>query len=142
MCWWISPGKKAEAMKQLCKMLGLFGVAFVVPLSAQNSQTITVTGVVVSADRGGKPIKDAVVVVHDYWQHDQDFVSSRWESKTAADGRFSFATQEVWQGCYDILVSANAQFLPVAQRVCLQAEHPQVLKIVLKSDPHRILRVE
>ncbi|MGH9495517.1 MAG: hypothetical protein ACRD3B_11005 [Candidatus Sulfotelmatobacter sp.] len=92
-----------------------------------------------STDHDRKPVKDAIVLVRDYQQLDQSFLSSQWEDKTAADGSFSLVTGTDWRGCYDIFVSANSRFLPFAQRVCLQAEHPQILKIELKADPHPVL---
>ena len=61
----------------------------------------------------GKPMEGAFVLIRDYQQLG-GFVSDRWESRTAADGSFSFATPN---GCYDIFISGNAQFLPFTSDV-------------------------
>ncbi|HKT88247.1 MAG TPA: carboxypeptidase-like regulatory domain-containing protein [Candidatus Sulfotelmatobacter sp.] len=99
---------------------------------AQN-EVSGVHGLVLRPD--GKPIEGAFVLIRDYQQLNQGFVSDRWESRTGADGSFSFAAPN---GCYDIFVSGNAQFLPFTQRVCVKSEN-QVLKIKLKPDPHPML---
>ena len=106
------------------------------PMISQNTLPSSVSGIVIAGDTG-KPVEGAFVVVHDFQQLDQAYVSSKWESNTAVDGSFSFVVQ---MGCYDILVSANARFLPFAQRVCIRADGPPVLKIKLKADPHPMLR--
>jgi hypothetical protein len=80
----------------------------------------------------GQPIKGAFVLLRDYEQTDAEYVSDRWEGRTAADGSFSFAAPS---GCYDLFISANPRFLPLTQRVCVQPERGG-LKIKLKADPH------
>jgi hypothetical protein len=120
---------------QMYKAVGLFLFLVTSLLTSQSNPPVSVRGTVIGGE-GGRPIGGAFVVVRDYQQLDQGYVSSKWESHTAADGSFSFVTQT---GCYDILVSANAQFLPFARRVCIRAGLPSVLKIKLKADPHPIL---
>jgi hypothetical protein len=106
-----------------------------VPSLSQN-KPIGMTGVVLKPD--GKPMEGAFVLIRDYQQADQGYISDRWESRTAADGSFSFA---VPRGCYDIFVSANPQFLPLTRRLCAKPKHPS-LRIKLRSDPHPFLLVQ
>ena len=102
---------------------------FASPLLSQSSHPVSMKGIVMGA---GKPIAGALIVVHDYQQTNQDHVSSQWEARTEADGSFTFDTGP---GCYDILVSANFEFLPRVQRLCLLANHLAALKVTLKKDP-------
>ena len=118
------------------KAVGLSVFLVALPMISQNSLPGSVRGVVI-AEETGKPVGGAFVIVHDYQQLDQGYVSSKWESNIGVDGGFSFVMQT---GCYDILVSANARFLPFAQRVCIRADRRPVLKIKLKADPHPMLR--
>lgn len=103
-----------------------------IPTISQD-EPIGVNGVVLNSD--GKPIEGAFVLIRDYRQPGAGYISDRWESRTAADGGFSFAAP---RGCYDVFVSANLQFLPLAQRVCVQREL-RALRIKLKADPHPLL---
>lgn len=120
---------------RMYKAVGLFVFLVASPLVSQSDLPMSVSGIVMGGEFSG-PVGGALIVVRDYQQLDQGNVSSKWESHTAADGSFSFLMQT---GCYDILVSANARFLPLAKRVCIRAERPSVLKIKLKADPHPIL---
>lgn len=99
---------------------------------AQNEAS-GMNGIVLRPD--GKPIEGAFVLIRDYQQLSQGYVSDRWESRTTADGSFSFAAPK---GCYDIFISGNARFLPFTQRVCVKSEH-KLLQIKLTSDPHPVL---
>ena len=103
-----------------------------VPSISQNAP-VAVNGVVLTHD--GKPIQGAFVLMRNYQQPGGEYVSDRWESRTAADGSFSLAAP---RGCYDLFVSASLQFLPLAQRVCVQREL-RGLRIKLKADPHPLL---
>jgi hypothetical protein len=105
-----------------------------VPSISQN-EPLGVNGVVLTPD--GKPIEGVFVLIRDYQRSGSQYVSDRWEGRTAADGGFSFAAPK---GCYDILVSGNYGVLPFAQRVCIPAQHP-ALRIKLKADPHPLLLV-
>jgi hypothetical protein len=78
-----------------------------VPSISQNEPT-GISGFVLMPD--GKPINGAFVLIRDYQQPDEGFVSNRWEGSTDVDGRFSFAAPE---GCYDIFVSANGNSSPL-----------------------------
>ena len=100
-----------------------------IPTISQD-EPIGVNGVVLNSD--GKPIEGAFVLIRDYRQTGAEYISDRWESRTTAEGDFSFATP---RGCYDVFISANPQFLPLAQRVCVQREL-RGLRIRLKADPH------
>src|SRR4051812_27736539 len=101
-----------------------------IPLSgvAQRNPQATMTGVVATVD--GKPVPSAFILVRDYQRASQDFVSDKWETRTEVDGSFSLVME---QGCYDIFVSANAQFLPFSKRICSQIQRSPVLKIELKA---------
>jgi hypothetical protein len=125
----------AKRMRMYKKAVGLVVFLGAPALVSQSNLPMSVSGIVV-AEEAGRPVEGAFVVVRDYQQLDQSYVSSKWESRTAADGSFSFVMQT---GCYDILVSANARFLPFAQRICIRAERSSVLKIRLKAYPHPIL---
>jgi hypothetical protein len=120
---------------KMCRAAALLLLFVPVPFTSLPSQPMSMNGRVV-AQNGGKPMAGAFVVVRDYQQLDQSYVSSKWESRTAADGSFSFAIET---GCFDVLVSANGQFLPFAQRVCIRDQGNSVLMIKLKSDPHPVL---
>ena len=72
---------------------------------AQN-EVSGVHGLVLRPD--GKPIEGAFVLIRDYQQLNQGFVSDRWESRTGADGSFSFAAPN---GCYDIFVSGKYAYI-------------------------------
>ncbi len=100
-----------------------------IPSISQN-EPIAVNGVVLKPE--DKPMEGAFVLIRDYRQAGAGYISDRWQSRTAADGSFSFAAP---RGCYDIFVSANLQFLPFAQRVCVQPEL-RGLRTKLKADPH------
>jgi hypothetical protein len=113
-------------MRTLATICVLF---IAVPLIAQ-SEALALKGFVLKPD--GQPIVGAFVLIRNYQQADAEYVSDRWESRTAADGSFSFAAPG---GCYDVFVSANPQFLPLTQRVCVQHERG-TLEFKLKADPH------
>jgi hypothetical protein len=102
-----------------------------IPSTCQN-ESFAVKGVVLNPE--GKPIERAFVLIRDYQQPSAGYISDSWESRTGADGSFSFTAP---RGCYDIFVSANLQ-LPSAQRVCVQRELRGV-RIKLKADPHPTL---
>jgi hypothetical protein len=104
-------------------------VVLAVPSISQNAP-VPLDGVVLTHD--GKPIPGAFVLIRNYQQRNGEYVSDRWESRTAADGRFSFALP---RGCYDFFVSANRQFLPLAQRICVQRDL-RGLRIKLTADPN------
>jgi hypothetical protein len=105
------------------------------PAMAQGNPAATMKGVVARED--GKAVASAFVLVRDYQQTSQGYVSDTWESRTEVDGSFSLVVEP---GCYDLFVSANTQFLPFSRRICIQAERSSVLKINLKADPHPLLR--
>jgi hypothetical protein len=116
------------------KAVGLFVFLVAPVLISQSNLPEGVSGIVIDEDTG-RPVEGAFVVLRDYQQLTQSYVSSKWESPTAADGSFTFVVRK---GCYDILVSANARFLPFAKRICSRAEpaeRPLVLTIKLKADP-------
>ena len=98
---------------------------------AQSNAKANMKGVVATLD--GKAVPAAFILVRDYQQPSQDYVAHNWETRTEADGSFSLLMEP---GCYDIFVSANAQFLPSSMRVCFQVQPSPVLKIKLKADPH------
>ena len=95
-------------------------------------EPIVVKGVVLRND--GKPLEGAFVLIRDYRLPGAGNVSDKWESRTAADGSFSFTAP---RGCYDIFVSANSQFLPLAERLCVEPEL-RALRIKLQPDPHPV----
>ncbi len=103
-----------------------------VPSISQNEPT-GISGFVLMPD--GKPINGAFVLIRNYQQLDEGYVSNRWEGSTDVDGRFSFAAPK---GCYDIFVSANGKLLPFTRRQCIQSERP-ALVIKPKADPHPVL---
>jgi len=103
-----------------------------VPSISQNEHT-GISGFVLMPD--GKPIHGAFLLIRDYQQLGEGYISNRWESTTDADGRFSFPAPK---GCYDIFVSANGNFIPFTRRMCIQSELP-TLAIKLKADPHPVL---
>ena len=105
-----------------------------VPVMAQDGPTAMMKGVVARED--GKAVAAAFVLVRDYQQTSQDYVANKWETRTEADGSFLLVMEP---GCYDIFVSANAQFLPFSRRICIQVERNSVFKINLKPDPHPLL---
>ena len=98
---------------------------------AQRGPQATMKGIVATED--GKPVPSAFILVRDYQRACQDYVADKWETRTEVDGTFSLVME---QGCYDIFVSANAQFLPFSKRICSQVQRSPVLKIKLKADPH------
>jgi hypothetical protein len=104
-----------------------------IPLSgtAQRNPQTTMRGVVTSED--GKPVPSAFILVRDYQQASQDYIAHKWETRTEVNGSFSLVME---QGCYDIFVSANMQFLPFSKRICFEVQRRPVLKIALKADPH------
>lgn len=85
-----------------------------------------------------KPVASAFILVRDYQQTSQDYVAHKWETRTEADGTFSLVMEP---GCYDIFVSANADFLPFTRRVCFHVERSSIVKINLKADPHPVLHL-
>jgi len=115
------------------RTLALMCVLFSAVHSISQDEPIAIKGVVLK--RNGNPIEGAFVLIRDYRQTSAGYISDRWESRTAADGGFSFAAP---RGCYDVFVSASLQFLPLAQRVCVQREL-RGLRIRLKADPHPLL---
>ena len=115
------------------RVFALICVLLVAIPTISQDEPIGVNGVVLNPD--GKPIEGAFVLLRDYRQVYAGHISDRWESRTAEDGGFSFAAP---RGCYDLLLSANLQFLPLAQRVCVQREL-RGLRIKLKADPHPML---
>lgn len=98
--------------------------------SISQEESIALKGLVLNP--AGKPIENAFVLLRDYRQTGTEYMSHRWETRTAADGSFTTA---VPRDCYDLFVSANAQFLPFSGRICVQAEL-RTLTIKLKADPH------
>ena len=107
------------------------------PLMSQGNRPAPMKGVVTRQDGSG--IKGAFVLVRDYQSPSEDYVAQDWETRTETDGSFSFVMDP---GCYDIFVSATAQFLPFSQRICIQAERSKLFKIKLNPDPHPRLRLE
>ena len=103
------------------------------PVIAQGNPPATMKGIV---RENGRAVASAFILVRDYQQTSQDYVANKWETRTEADGSFSLVMQP---GCYDIFVSANAQFLPFSRRICIQLERSAVLEINLKADPHPLL---
>src|SRR5215831_10133798 len=83
--------------------------------SISQDAPLGVNGVVLTYD--DKPISGAFVLLRDYQRPNRGNISDTWETRTSADGSFSFAAPT---GCYDIFVSANTQFLPTGQRICVQ----------------------
>jgi hypothetical protein len=85
----------------------------------------------------GAGIKAAFFLVRDFdaSNQEQDYVSNKRETRTGADGSFSFVIQS---GCYDIFVSANELFYPYAKRICIRSQ-PTSLKVKLKANPHPVL---
>jgi hypothetical protein len=126
-----SGGHWSEHMRALA-LICILVVA--VPSISQNEHT-RINGVVLRPD--GRPLEGAFVIVRDFQQTGQGYISDTWQARTATGGSFSFAAP---RGCYDIFVSGNTQFLPFAQRRCVQPEGA-VLKIKLKADPHPVLLV-
>jgi len=122
---------------RILKPVGMLLALALFPLVSQANPAANMKGVVTKQD--GKPEEGAFVLVRDYQQLSRGYVAEKWESRTAADGSFSFAIEA---GCYDIFVSSNALFLPFSERVCIEAESNQALKVKLKADPHPRLRVE
>ena len=113
-------------------------LAFVaLPLMSQGNPPATMKGVVTRQD--GTGIKAAFVLVRDYQSPPEGYVAQKWETRTDTDGSFSFVMEP---GCYDIFVSATAQFFPFSQRICIQAEHSEVFKVRLNPDPHPRLRLD
>ena len=106
------------------------------PLMSQGNRPATMKGVVTRQD--GTGIKAAFVLLRDYQSPSEGYVAQKWETRTEADGSFSFVMEP---GCYDIFVSATALFLPFSQRICIQDEHSEVFKIKLNPDPHPRLRL-
>ena len=122
---------------RILKPTGILLALVLVPMVSQANSTANMKGVVTKED--GKAVEGAFVLVRDYQQLSRGYIAEKWESRTAADGSFSFAIET---GCYDIFVSSNALSLPFSERVCIEAERNQALKIKLKADPHPRLRVE
>jgi hypothetical protein len=110
-----------------------------IPLSGigQRDPQTTINGIVARED--GKAVPSAFILVRDYQRMDQDCVADKWETRTAVDGSVSLVME---QGCYDIFVSANAELLPFANRICFKVQRSPVLKIKLKTDlrPRMLLR--
>src|ERR1700749_1209458 len=108
----------------LLPLFSLSGISQVQPRAA-------IKGIVARED--GKPVPHAFVLVRDYQEASEDYITDKWDTRTEADGSFSLVLE---QRCYDIFVSANAQLLPFSERVCFQVERSPILKIKLKADPH------
>jgi hypothetical protein len=123
-------------MRILAPIAILLTLAFV-PSVLQANRAVNIKGVVTKED--GKAVEGAFVLVRDYQQLSSGYIADKWESRTAADGSFSFAIEN---GCYDIFVSSNAMLLPFSERVCIEVERNQVLKIKLKADPYPKLRLD
>ena len=115
------------------RTLVLICILSVAVLSISQNEPTGISGFVLMQD--GKPINGAFVLILDYQQLDEGYVSNRWEGKTDVDGKFSFAAPK---GCYDIFVSANSKFLPFTRRQCIQSERSPVV-IKPKADQHPVL---
>jgi hypothetical protein len=120
-------------MRAFSRIVFLLSVA-VLQLVGQDNPQATMKGIVSGE---GKPIQSAFVALRDFEQSLQS--SHTWETRTLLDGSFSLL---VPPDRYDIFVSANAQFLPMSKRVCVQAAGTAVVRIKLKADPHPRLHLD
>jgi hypothetical protein len=121
------------AMRSVIRTIALIA-CISIPLFSQGNPSVVLKGAVVGEDGAG--IKAVFVLVRDFDASNQEYVSNKWETRTGADGTFSFVIQS---GCYDIFVSANELFFPFAKRICIRSQ-PTSLKVKLKANPHPVLR--
>lgn len=105
----------------------LLAVLLVSIPSVSQSDKSSIQGVVLT--QGKKAISDAYVLLHDYQASGAGYNSQNWETRTSADGSFTFSVEP---RCYDLFVSKGAM-LPYSQRICPQSN---TFTITLKPDPH------
>jgi len=101
-----------------------------VPALPQSDKASTLNVTVLTQDE--RAIGDAYVVLHDYQTSGHGNVSENWETRTQADGSFSFVVEP---RCYDLFVSKGAM-LPYSQRICVGRKPVSKLRIKLHTDPH------
>jgi hypothetical protein len=104
-------------------------VISVAGLSQNDVQSTLKATVLTQEDR---PIADVYVLLHDYQISGRGQTSENWETRTQADGSFSFVVEP---GCYDLFVSKGAM-LPYSQRICVGSQLVSSLRIKLHPDPH------
>ena len=111
-------------------MLAILPFIISAPAISQNDAQSTLSGTGHIQD--GKIVADAYVLLHDYQTHGHGLVAENWETRTQADGSFSFAVEP---RCYDLFVS-QAVMLPYSQKICVGPQPVSKLKIKLRPDPH------
>jgi hypothetical protein len=118
------------SIMKVSMLAAILALVISVPAVPQSDKASTLNVTVLTQDES--PIGDAYVVLHDYQTSGHGNVSENWETRTHADGSFSFMVEP---RCYDLFVSQGAM-VPYSQRICVGPKPVSKLRIKLHPDPH------